>query len=660
MTRRSLLACLVFLVFTACSSHGPAARKVFILGIDGLDPKLLQQFMDEEILSNFKALAEEGDFKPLTTTMPPLSPVAWSTFITGMDPAGHGIFDFIHRDPSTYAPEFSIARTTPASWVVSLGSWVIPLQGGATEQLRQGTSFWEMLEERGVPTTIFRMPVNFPPNSPGRSLSGMGTPDFLGSQGGTFTVFTTSPPANAGDITGGRFSRVAVVNHRMEGRLEGPDNPFRRVEVPSPGGGEPVYQSPKLAVDFEVFVDPEKALAKVEVQDQEFILQQGEWSDWIRLDFEAIPYLVSVSATARFYLKQVRPDFELYVSPLQINPEDPLMPISTPDDWSQELFQELGYFHTQELPEDTKALSGGVFSGEEFWEQSQFVYREQMKALRHLLGEFEEGLFFFYFSSVDQGCHVLWRYTDPDHPAFEDEPRLRDSVRTLYREMDDALGLMRQEVGEEDTLIVMSDHGFSPFYWQVNLNSWLAERGYARLKDPTRRDAQLFSNVDWSRTTAYALGLNGLYVNLRGREVSGIVSQGAEYERLLGQLERDLLAMVDPRNGNSPVSFVRRTRRDLKGDHGQHGPDLIVGYSHGYRTSWKSPLGEFPREIFVDNLDAWSGDHSMDYREVPGVLLSNRKIKLPDPALYDLTVAVLDEYGVEKLPEMIGQDCLEP
>ena len=660
MTRRSLLAWLALLAFAACSTHRPRAGKVFILGIDGLDPKLLQQYMEEGVLPNFQALAEEGDFRPLTTTMPPLSPVAWSTFITGMDPAGHGIFDFIHRDPATYTPEFSIARTTPAGWALSLGSWVIPLQGGSTQQLRQGTSFWEMLEEHGVPTTIFRMPVNFPPHSPGRSLSGMGTPDFLGTQGGTFTVFTTSPPANAAAVTGGRFSRVTVVNHRMEARLEGPDNPFRQVEVPSPRGGDPVYRSPKLAVDFEAFVDPREAVAKLVVQGREFILQEGEWSDWIRLDFEAIPYLVSVSATARFYLKKVRPDFELYVSPMQINPEDPLLPISTPDNWSQELFRELGYFHTQELPEDTKALSGGVFTGREFWEQSQFVYQEQMKALRHLLGEFEEGLLFFYFSSVDQGCHMLWRYTDPDHPAFLDDPELRDSVRTLYREVDEALGLMRQEVAREDTLIVMSDHGFSPFYWQVNLNSWLAERGYARLRDPTRRDAPLFSNVDWSRTSAYALGLNGLYVNLRGREGRGIVSQGAEYERLLDQLEQDLRAMVDPRNGNSPVSFVRRTARDLKGGHGEHGPDLIVGYSRGYRTSWKSPLGGFPRQVFEDNNDAWSGDHSIDYREVPGVLMSNRKISLAEPALYDLTVAVLDEYGVEKLPEMIGQDCLQP
>lgn len=650
------LVCLI--LFAACSTQGPRARRVFILGIDGLDPKILQDFMEEGLLPNFKALATEGGMSPLTTTMPPLSPVAWSTFITGMDPAGHGIFDFIHRNPASYAPEFSIARTIPAGWALSLGSWVIPMQGATTEQLRRGTSFWEVLEERGIPTAIFRMPVNFPPHSPGYSLSGMGTPDFLGTQGGTFTLFTTSPPPRAAEITGGRFFKVAVVNHQVGMRLEGPDNPFRQEEVPAPGGGDSVYQSRKLGIDFKVFVDPEHATAKLDVQGRELVLRQGEWSEWVRLDFTVVPYLVSISATARFYLKQVRPDFELYVSPLQINPEDPAIPISTPDDWSRELFQDLGYFYTQELPEDTKALSAGVFTGKEFWEQSQHVYREQMKALHHFLEQFKEGLSFFYFSSVDQGCHMLWRYMDPQHPAYVDHPELRGSVRTLYQEMDEAVGLIREKIEGQDTLIVMSDHGFSPFYWQVNLNSWLAEKGYVRLKDPTNRGAPLFSNVDWSTTSAYALGLNGVYVNLRGREGRGIVSQGADYERLLDRLENDLKSMKDPRNGNSPVTFVRRPRRDLKGEPGEHAPDLIVGYNTGYRTSWKSPLGEFPQEVFEDNEDAWSGDHSIDYRLVPGVLLSNRKISLPAPALYDLTVAVLDEYGVEKLPEMIGEDCL--
>jgi predicted AlkP superfamily phosphohydrolase/phosphomutase len=218
-----------------------------------------------------------------------------------------------------------------------------------------------------------------------------------------------------------------------------------------------------------------------------------------------------------------------------------------------------------------------------------------------------------------------------------------------------------RSIDAQTTLIVMSDHGFAPFYWGVNLNSWLLEKGYVKLKEPVRQgQSPRFPEVDWSKTKAYALGLNGIYVNVYGRERLGTVFPGAEYEEVLDTLEADLLAMQDPRNGRNVVTLVTRTHRDLQGTHVEEGPDMIVGYNWGYRSSWKSPLGEFPPDIFINNDDAWSGDHSMDYRLVPGVLITNQRITLDSPALYDLTVAILDEYGMQKLPEMIGQDCLAP
>jgi predicted AlkP superfamily phosphohydrolase/phosphomutase len=254
---------------------------------------------------------------------------------------------------------------------------------------------------------------------------------------------------------------------------------------------------------------------------------------------------------------------------------------------------------------------------------------------------------------------MLWQYIDETHPGFDRDERLHESVKTLYREMDESLGRVMQVVDDDTTLIVMSDHGFAPFYWGVNLNTWLLEKGYVALRDPTIQGRYpAFANVDWSQTKAYALGLNGLYVNLEGREQRGIVKPGEEYEKLLDQLEKDLLEMVDPRNGNHAVTQVVRTHRDFHGPHIDVGPDIIVGYNMGYRSSWDSPLGSFPREIFVDNLDEWSGDHAMDNRLVPGVLLTNKKITLEEPALYDLTVAILDEYGIPKSEEMIGEDCL--
>ncbi len=342
------------------------AKRVLILGVDGLDPTLLQQFMDANILPNFRKLVAQGDFKPLTTTMPPLSPVAWSTFITGLEPDGHRIFDFVHRDPATLLPQAAMAKTIPPKWQVTLGSWVLPLSKGKVESQRQGQAFWQILEAHGIPTQIFRMPANFPPApSPGKALSGMGTPDILGTPG-TFSFYTTDPPADANDISGGRVYAVRVRDHHVRAQLVGPDNPFRRLHTSAADGADNV-QHPPLTIDFDVFLDPVQPVVKFVVEEEEFILQAGEWSDWIQLDFTAVPYLAGISAMARFYLQDVRPTFRLYVTPLQINPADPIMPLSTPRSWSKQLSQDLGSFYTQELPEDTKALSGGIFSPQEFW-----------------------------------------------------------------------------------------------------------------------------------------------------------------------------------------------------------------------------------------------------------------------------------------------------
>lgn len=650
-----LLALLVFL-FGGLTS-GPEAPKVIILGIDGMDPKLLSAFMDEGILPNFRRLIESGDYSELETTMPPLSPVAWSTFITGTLPSRHGVFDFLHRDPANVRPESAMVRTTPAEWTVSLGPWVIPLTGGKIEQLREGAAFWELLAQAGIPVSIYRMPVNFPPSEAGEALSGMGTPDLLGTSG-TFTYYTTEPLEQ--EVSGGRVVEVELVGNSAALQLEGPPNSFYAAEPGAEGQDEAQAGVPMLSIGFTVDLDPDEPVVRLTVQDRDFVLKQGEWSDWIPLEFPAIPYVVDISSEVRFYLKEAKPDFKLYVTPLQISPRSPAMPITYPESWAQQLEKDLGPFYTQELPEETKAFSAGIFDGREFWEQSQFVYREERKMLSYALERFNSGLLFFYFSSVDQGCHMLWQYTDSRHPAYAADELLGDSIRTLYRQMDEALGEILVKAGDDTTVIVMSDHGFSPFYWQVDLNSWLLEKGYVRLKDPLRRDGfPLFSNVEWTATQAYAVGLNGLYVNLRGRERQGVVSQGYAYQALLDQLQRDLLEMVDPRNGRNPVTYVLQTGREYAGAASDRAPDIIVGYAHGYRSSWKSPLGEFPREIFQDNLDAWSGDHSIDYREVPGILVTNRRITAERPALYDLTVAILDRYGVGKTERMLGNNCLD-
>jgi len=654
---------LLALFFCLCVSAASPKPKVIILGIDGLDPNLLDAFMEEGVLPNFSKFVSAGDYKPLQTTMAPQSPVAWSTFITGLDPGGHGIYDFVHRDPHTMLPFLSMSRAVPAENSLALGSWVFPLSSGKVELLRKGRAFWELLGEQGVSTTIFRMPVNFPPvEVPGNhSLSGMGTPDILGTPG-TFSFFTTKLPPNFRSFSGGKAFKVKVKDDRVQAQLIGPKNPHRREIKKSRKRGktEKKYVHPSLKRDFTVFLDRQAKAAKFNVGAEEFILKQGEWSDWVPVDFEAVPWVVSVSSLARFYLKEVEPEFQLYVSPLQINPENPAMPISHPKGWSKHLCACVDFFYTQELPEDTKALTCGVFSGHEFWDQAMIVFEERCKAFHHLLETNDKDFLFFYFMTVDQGCHMLWRYMDENHPFHEADEFLKDGIQKIYQKMDDVLGTAMDAIDENTHLIVMSDHGFAPFYWGVNLNTWLAENEFVHRKRTLYRGKSgYFKGVDWAKTKAYAVGLNGLYVNLEGREKFGSVPE-SEYDVVLDQLETDLLAMVDPKTGRHPITKITRVRRDFHGPHKTQGPDIIVGYSWGYRSSWESPMGEFPEEVFVENKEEWSGDHCIDNRIVPGVLITNQKISLETPALYDLTVAVLDEFGVAPLPEMIGKDCLSP
>ena len=139
-------------------------------------------------------------------------------------------------------------------------------------------------------------------------------------------------------------------------------------------------------------------------------------------------------------------------------------------------------------------------------------------------------------------------------------------------------------------------------------------------------------------------------------EILGLPAE--ENEELLDKLEQDLLAARDPRNDQQIISLVTRTQRDFHGEELEGAPDIVVGYNWGYRVGWRTPLGEFPKNVIEDNVEAWSGDHTNDYRVVPGVLISNKKITMDEPSLYDLTVAILDEYGVAKPEPMIGQDCL--
>ena len=629
-----------------------ASRKMIILGIDGLDPDLLTKFMAEGKMPNFARLAAQGSFRRLTTSIPPQSPVAWSNMITGMNAGGHGVFDFIHRDPKTLQLYFSTSKVEGPKHSLHIGSWVIPLGGGTAEDLRHGKAFWEILDAHGVPNYVYRIPANFPPIvAKGKTLSGMGTPDLRGTYG-TFTFYTDDPTAAAGALEGGEIVQVEVKNNRVAANLIGPDNSFRRNSSPST---EP----------FTVDVDPLESVARIGLQDQQFVLKEGEWSGWIPVDFQLMPafgnWIGSVRGICRFYLKQTHPRFQLYVSPINIDPENPALPISTPSSYSRDLAKQIGEFHTQGIAEDTKALTAGVLDDKEFLEQSHTVLAEHRRAFDAEFPKFHEGVFFFYFSSLDLNGHMLWRLTDPQSPAYDAAlaAQYGTALEEFYEQIDEVLGEVMPKVDENTTLLVLSDHGFAPFRRSFNLNTWLLNNGYITRKAGAGGDSsEPFADVDWSRTRAYGLGINGLYLNVRGREREGIVDP-AEADALLREIRQKLLEVRDPKDGSQVITRIDLASEVYQGPYARTGPDALVGYNRGYRSGWKTILGAFPEEVLEDNTNPWSGDHCMDFTKVPGVLLSNRKIEAQAPALTDMAPTILSEFGIAKTKDMMGQSVFQ-
>jgi predicted AlkP superfamily phosphohydrolase/phosphomutase len=263
---------------------------------------------------------------------------------------------------------------------------------------------------------------------------------------------------------------------------------------------------------------------------------------------------------------------------------------------------------------------------------------------------------------------------------FGEEVKLKDTVPAIYRQVDRIVGetldrIKAGEFGDNCTLIVVSDHGFAPYYYGVNLNNFLAEKGYLELSrngEPLAlddlddfREPDIFKLADWKNTRAYSLGLGKIFVNLAGREADGVVT-AEEYDAVVESIVRDLEAYVDPATGKRIVKKAFRREEIFSGDFWKEGEaefsfnrgsvkemrrtdgfaDIYLGFSRGYRVSWQTTLGGLEEATIVYNELKWSGDHvSVMPDDVAGVFFSNaametagRRVSVVDvvPTVYTL------------------------
>lgn len=598
----------------AMTKQSTFEHKVVILGLDGLSPRIVESLMAEGRLPHLARLKEQGSYRHLATTNPPQSPVAWSAFSTGQNPGKNGIYDFIVRDPSNYRLSLSMSD----------------IESGAPKPVIRSPRFWQIASKKKVPLVILECPVSFPPdNITGKMLSGMGVPDLLGTEG-TFS-FYTSRKEEKKETTGGQV--IAVTKSAlMVSHLVGP-------KVASGGKTE------NARVPFKVEVNGPSC--KISFQGQETVLKAGEWSGWQNVSFKAGLFR-TIKGIFKFYLVSVEPDFQLYVSPINLDPRDPFFPISYPADYAKQLSDELGLYATQGMPYDTWALNEGRLDEKAFIEQAEMVLSEDERIVEKELSRFDRGVFFSYFESPDIIQHMFWRYMDPRHPMYEPQApaRYKELIPEWYERMDRIVGRVMDALDSDDVLIVISDHGFDTFRRSVNLNTWLRDNGYLELKDPAAMSGQpLLKDVDWSKTKAYAAGFGAVYINERGREAQGIVNPGEEKERLKKEIAEKLEQLTDAPSADRVIHKVYRQEEVFWGPHQPQMPDLLIGYNTGYRASWQTALGDTPKNVIEDNTRKWSGDHLFDAALVDGILFTSRPAQKDNPHIMDIAPTVLKLVG---------------
>lgn len=619
----------------------PKIKRLIVLGFDGQDPNLTDRFLEEGKLPNFRRLAEAGCYHRLATTYPSVSPVAWSSFSTGTNPAKHNIYDFLDRDRRTYLPILSSTRVGKVDRFLRLGRFRLPLKSPELRLLRKSRPFWSVLGERNIWSTILRVPITFPPDRfYGAQLSAMSVPDLLGTQG-TFRLFTTRH-SEGSFKEGGIRVELEMNGDRVATVVQGPPNPF-------------VEGDPLLEASLQIELDRGADLVRLSLDGARLVLQPGVLSDWVPVGFRAAPG-VKIHGICRMMVTEMGEHFSLYMTPINIDPEKPAMPISHPRYYAIYLAKKLGKYATTGLAEDTWALNEGVIGDETFLRLTYDIDAEREEMLFTALDKLRQGVLVCVFDATDRIQHMFWRFLEAGHPANggATESAHRDAIERLYVHNDAIVGRAMNALKPGDVLMVLSDHGFSSFRRGVNLNSWLLANSYLTLKDGADGTSDWLRDVDWSKTRAYALGLTGLYLNLQGREAEGIVDPGEEAASLTAELIGALSGLVDGETGDVAISEVFATAELYKGPYLKNAPEMLIGYNSGYRTSWDGATGVIAGPIFEDNRKSWSGDHCIDPRLVPGVLFCNRPIHRTDPALIDIAPTALWLFGLEPPRYMDG------
>jgi len=665
----------------ACGTGRPPEKfrqKLVILGFDGMDPRLVQRWMDEGKLPNFKKLAARGGgVHPLETTHSPESPTAWASFATGVNAGKHNIYDFLVRDTNTYLPDLGMVTREPPRFILNY----IPISRPKITSIRGGTSFWVTAGRGGVRSSILTVPVTYPPEDVpnGELLSGLPLPDIRGTMG-TFYYFGTdlSRYEEGNTEFGGILKRLVFEGDVAHTELVGPPNPIVRKQLRDARAKTPPSELDKMKIaELEAREDIRLPLtihwnragksATIDIGDTTIRLAERDWSKWINLDF-SINLLVRVHGMVQMYLIGAGPELQLYVSPVNWKPDNPPAPMSAPPSFAGDLYERLGPYRTLGWAEATWPLNEDRIDEKTFMDDLSRAFDDRAQVILQRLDARQWDLVVGVIESTDRVQHMMWRLMDPSHPMYDKAlvPRFQDAIERVYRKCDDFVGEVVARIDPSTPILIVSDHGFHSFRYSVNLNTWLVQEGFMAIHGQQPGEKKLddlfgggtfWENVDWTRTKAYAMGLGQIYINLKGREGRGTVSPGAESTQVQDDLAARLLTMTDPNNGARIVDAVYKADDIYSGDFVKNAAELQVGMADGYRVSWQSTLGGSPPGLVYPNMKKWSGDHgSFDYKSTPGTLISSVPLAAGSAtSIIDIAPTVLKYFGLSIPSDIDGK-----
>lgn len=569
-------------------------KRFAVIGIDGAEPSIVDKLLKEGKLPTLAELKDKGVYSKLNTTLVSQSPVAWSSFQTGLTPAKHYIFDFIVRDPETMQLDIGMVNEKIVS-----GKKVF-------EKRIKGKACWHYLSEAKLFSLALFIPVTFPAEEiKGVVLSGMGTPDLRGTQG-LPTIYSTASDEQKADVKKIELAERIVV------AIEGPDN--ETVQAVLERKGEKIV---------------------IELQGQKDMLKEGCWSKWFRVKF------ASVEGVCRFkILKNNENELTVYLSPIAYSPFNPAASIAYPETLAKKLAEQFGVFKSLSFESDVYGLKEELIDEQTWLEDMRYTFETRFRIAKHLLQKTKWNYFAIDFFPVDRVQHLFWRFIDKEHAMYE-ESDYAELIEKTYIWLDEKLAELMPLLSDA-LLFVISDHGFQTYRKSVQVNKILLEEGFLAFKD--KAECGSFADIDWSRTQAYALGFGSIYINLKGRERYGIVSE-KDAESIKEDIKQALLKFSF--DHMKPFIDVKTNEEAYEGNKDM--PDLVPIYRPGFRASRETAIASVSsNEIIYDNKNKWSADHIGPFlpEHNAGIIFCSEPLALKNASILDLTPTALHYFNI--------------